>query len=50
VVRDNGIVFGAGWIDSIQTAPGRKVRYRVPELHEHAVVARTEHKALPDRQ
>ena len=28
VVRDNRIFFGAGWIDSIQAAPGRKVRYR----------------------
>lgn len=30
VIRDNRIVFGAGWIDSIETAPGRKVRYRCP--------------------
>jgi hypothetical protein len=30
VVRDNRIVFGAGWIDSIEAAPGRKVRYRCP--------------------
>jgi hypothetical protein len=25
VVRDNRIVFGAGWIDSIEAAPGRKI-------------------------
>jgi DNA-directed RNA polymerase subunit RPC12/RpoP len=30
VIRDNRIVFGAGWIDSIETAPGRKIRYRCP--------------------
>src|ERR1017187_7781321 len=30
VIRDNRIVFGAGWIDSIESAPGRKVRYRCP--------------------
>ena len=30
VIRDNRIVFGAGWIDSIQTTPGRKIRYRCP--------------------
>ena len=30
VVRDNRIVFGAGWIDSIEAAPGRKIRYRCP--------------------
>jgi len=30
VVRDNRIVFGAGWIDSIESAPGRKIRYRCP--------------------
>ena len=31
VIRDNRIVFGAGWIDSIQAAPGRKIRYRCPD-------------------
>ena len=31
VVRDNRIVFGAGWIDSIEAAPGRKIRYRCPK-------------------
>ena len=30
VIRDNRIVFGAGWIDSIEAAPGRKIRYRCP--------------------
>jgi ribosomal protein L37AE/L43A len=30
VVRDNRIVFGAGWIDSIEAEPGRKIRYRCP--------------------
>jgi HNH endonuclease len=30
VIRDNRMVFGAGWIDSIQTTPGRKIRYRCP--------------------
>jgi DNA-directed RNA polymerase subunit RPC12/RpoP len=30
VIRDNHIVFGAGWIDSIQAEPGRKIRYRCP--------------------
>jgi len=30
VVRDNRIVFGAGWIDSIESGPGRKIRYRCP--------------------
>jgi hypothetical protein len=30
VIRDNRIVFGAGWIDSIETSPGRKVRHRCP--------------------
>jgi HNH endonuclease len=30
VVRDNRYVFGAGWIDSIEVAPGRKIRYRCP--------------------
>lgn len=30
VVRDNRIVFGAGWIDSIVAEPGRKIRYRCP--------------------
>jgi hypothetical protein len=30
VIRDNRIVFGAGWIDNIQTTPGRKIRYRCP--------------------
>jgi hypothetical protein len=30
VIRDNRIVFGAGWIDSIETAPSRKIRYRCP--------------------
>ena len=28
--RDNRYVFGAGWIDSIEVAPGRKIRYRCP--------------------
>ena len=31
VVRDNRYVFGAGWIDSIEVAPGRKIRYRCPD-------------------
>ena len=31
VVRDNRIVFGAGWIDSIEATPGRKIRYRCPK-------------------
>jgi ribosomal protein L37AE/L43A len=30
VIRDNRIIFGAGWIDSIEAAPGRKIRYRCP--------------------
>ena len=30
VIRDNRYVFGAGWIDSIEVAPGRKIRYRCP--------------------
>ena len=30
VIRDNRIVFGAGWIDSIEVTPGRKTRYRCP--------------------
>ena len=30
VIRDNRMVFGAGWIDSIQAVPGRKIRYRCP--------------------
>jgi HNH endonuclease len=30
VVRDNQSVFGAGWIDSIEATPGRKIRYRCP--------------------
>jgi len=30
VVRDNRYVFGAGWIDSIETASDRKIRYRCP--------------------
>jgi hypothetical protein len=30
VIRDNRIVFGAGWIDSIETTPGHKIRYRCP--------------------
>jgi hypothetical protein len=30
VIRDNRIVLGAGWIDSIESAPGRKIRYRCP--------------------
>lgn len=30
VVRDNRIVFGIGWIDSIEVVPGRKIRYRCP--------------------
>jgi hypothetical protein len=30
VVRDNKLVFGAGWIDSIQVTPGRKIRLRCP--------------------
>ncbi len=30
VIRDNRIVFGAGWIDSIEAVPGRKIRYRCP--------------------
>jgi hypothetical protein len=30
VIRDNRIVLGAGWIDSIQATPGRKIRYRCP--------------------
>jgi hypothetical protein len=30
VIRDNRMVFGAGWIDSIQTTPGRKITYRCP--------------------
>ena len=31
VIRDNRIVFGAGWIDSIQATSGRKIRYRCPD-------------------
>ena len=30
VVRDNRSVLGAGWIDNIQTAAARKIRYRCP--------------------
>jgi hypothetical protein len=30
VVRDNRSVLGAGWIDSIEVTPGRKIRYRCP--------------------
>jgi ribosomal protein L37AE/L43A len=30
IVRDNRIVLGAGWIDSIETVPGRKIRHRCP--------------------
>lgn len=30
VVRDNRSVFGAGWIDSIEVASARKIRYRCP--------------------
>ena len=30
VIRDNRIVFGAGWIDSIEVVPGRKIRLRCP--------------------
>src|SRR5690349_3825065 len=30
VLRDNSIVFGAGWIDSIAVAAGRKIRLRCP--------------------
>jgi len=30
VVCDNRYVFGAGWIDSIETASDRKIRYRCP--------------------
>jgi hypothetical protein len=30
VVRDNQYVFGAGWIDSIESVPGRKIRLRCP--------------------
>jgi HNH endonuclease len=30
VIRDDRYVFGAGWIDSIEVSPGRKVRYRCP--------------------
>jgi hypothetical protein len=30
VVRDNHVVLGAGWIDSIEVASGRKIRYRCP--------------------
>ena len=30
VVRDNRVVLGAGWIDSIEVVPGSKVRYRCP--------------------
>ena len=30
MIRDNRIVFGAGWIDSIQATPGSKIRYRCP--------------------
>lgn len=31
VIRDDLIVYGAGWIDSIETAPGQKIRYRCPQ-------------------
>ena len=31
VVRDDRCVFGAGWIDSIEESPGRKIRYRCPK-------------------
>lgn len=31
VVRDARIVFGAGWIDSIEVTPGRKLRRRCPK-------------------
>jgi hypothetical protein len=30
VVRDNRIVLGTGWIDSIETVPGQKIRLRCP--------------------
>ena len=30
VIRDNRIVYGAGWIDSIETTTDRKIRYRCP--------------------
>ena len=30
VIRDNLVVLGAGWIDSVETTPGRKIRYRCP--------------------
>jgi hypothetical protein len=30
VVRDNLVVFGAGWIESIEVAPGHKLRDRCP--------------------
>jgi hypothetical protein len=30
VIRDNRSVLGAGWIDSIEATPGRKIRYRCP--------------------
>src|SRR6185312_15353708 len=31
VIRDNRSVLGAGWIDSIETAAARKIRYRCPQ-------------------
>lgn len=30
VIRDNRYVFGAGWIDSLEGSPARKIRYRCP--------------------
>ena len=36
VVRDNRIVFGAGWIDSIESAPGRKDPVRVAAFIRNA--------------
>lgn len=30
VIRDDKCVLAAGWIDSIEEAPGRKIRYRCP--------------------
>jgi ribosomal protein L37AE/L43A len=30
VIRDNRMVFGAGWIDSIEDVSDRKIRYRCP--------------------
>lgn len=41
MIRDDAVVLGAGWIDSIETAPARKVRYRCPACTRAGVKLRS---------